>query len=87
MAWIMSGLCHADASVPDAAGTIKIDASLYKIWEYALLRQKKTLLSHLCAHRRVAYDEEHIVAPYIPKRRLELKTLRVDKTGEWVKEE
>jgi len=75
----------ADAGVADAAGTIKIDAVTIQNMGVRTATAKKTLLSHVVrAVGRVAYDEEHIVRLH-PKTEGWIETLRVDKTGEWVK--
>ena len=75
----------ADASVADAAGTVKIDAVTVQNMGVRTVHAKKTLLSHVVrAVGRVAYDEEHIVRLH-PKTEGWIETLRVDKTGQWVK--
>jgi Cu(I)/Ag(I) efflux system membrane fusion protein len=73
-----------DASVADAAGTVKIDAVTVQNMGVRTAIAKKTLLSHVVrAVGRVAYDEEHIVRLH-PKTEGWIETLRVDKTGQWV---
>lgn len=74
-----------DASVADAAGTVKIDAVTVQNMGVRTATAKKTTLSHIVrAVGRVAYDEERIVRLH-PKTEGWIETLRVDKTGEWVK--
>jgi Cu(I)/Ag(I) efflux system membrane fusion protein len=75
----------ADASVADAAGTVKIDAVTVQNTGVRTTIAKMTTLSHIVrAVGRVAYDEEHIVRLH-PKTEGWIETLRVDKTGQWVK--
>ncbi|WP_432740537.1 efflux RND transporter periplasmic adaptor subunit [Methylobacter sp. G7] len=74
-----------DASVAGAAGTVKIDAVTVQNMGVRTAIAKKTSLSHIVrAVGRVAYDEEHIVRLH-PKTEGWIETLRVDKTGQWVK--
>jgi membrane fusion protein, copper/silver efflux system len=76
----------ADASVADAAGTIKIDSVTVQNIGVRTATAQKTTLSHVVrAVGRVAYDEEHIVRLH-PKTEGWIETLRVDKTGQWVKQ-
>jgi Cu(I)/Ag(I) efflux system membrane fusion protein len=71
------------ADVP--SGSVKIDAVTEQNMGVRTAIAKKTLLSHVVrAVGRVAYDEEHIVRLH-PKTEGWIETLRVDKTGEWVK--
>lgn len=73
---------YADA---DAAGSVKIDAVTVQNMGVRTATAKKTILSHVVrAVGRVAYDEEHIVRLH-PKTEGWIETLRVDKTGQWVK--
>ncbi|MFA5016005.1 MAG: efflux RND transporter periplasmic adaptor subunit [Methylobacter sp.] len=74
-----------NVSVADAAGTVKIDAVMVQNMGVRTAIAKKTSLSHIVrAVGRVAYDEEHIVRLH-PKTEGWIETLRVDKTGQWVK--
>ncbi len=74
-----------DAGVTDAAGTVKIDAVTVQNMGVRTAIAKKTMLSHVVrAVGRVAYDEERIVRLH-PKTEGWIETLRVDKTGQWVK--
>jgi len=78
---------YADAGtgVADAAGTVKIDAVTVQNIGVRTAIAKMTTLSHIVrAVGRVAYDEEHIVRLH-PKTEGWIETLRVDKTGQWVK--
>ena len=74
-----------DASAADAAGTVKIDAVTVQNMGVRTATAKKTSLSHVVrAVGRVAYDEERIVRLH-PKTEGWIETLRVNKTGQWVK--
>jgi len=78
---------YADADVrgADAAGTVKIDAVTVQNMGVRTTIAKKSILSHVVrAVGRVAYDEERIVRLH-PKTEGWIETLRVDKTGQWVK--
>jgi len=77
---------YAEEAETDApAGAIKIDAVTVQNMGVRTAIAKKTLLSHVVrAVGRVAYDEERIVRLH-PKTEGWIETLRVDKTGEWVK--
>jgi len=77
---------YAEEAETDApAGAIKIDAVTVQNIGVRTAIAKKTLLSHVVrAVGRVAYDEERIVRLH-PKTEGWIETLRVDKTGEWVK--
>ncbi|MDD5322199.1 MAG: efflux RND transporter periplasmic adaptor subunit [Methylococcales bacterium] len=76
-----------DANDTDAAGTIKIDAVTVQNMGVRTATAKKTTLSHIVrAVGRVAYDEERIVRLH-PKTEGWIETLRVDKTGQWVKKD
>jgi membrane fusion protein, copper/silver efflux system len=73
------------ATTDTPAGSVKIDAVTVQNIGVRTAIAKKTLLSHVVrAVGRVAYDEEHIVRLH-PKTEGWIETLRVDKTGEWVK--
>jgi Cu(I)/Ag(I) efflux system membrane fusion protein len=73
------------ASVADAPGTVKIDSVTVQNMGVRTATAKKSILSHTVrAVGRVAYDEERIVRLH-PKIEGWIETLRVDKTGEWVK--
>lgn len=73
---------YADA---DAAGTVNIDAITMQNMGVRTAAAKKTTLSHVVrAVGRVAYDEERIVRLH-PKTEGWIETLRVDKTGQWVR--
>jgi Cu(I)/Ag(I) efflux system membrane fusion protein len=75
----------ADASVADAAGTVKIDAVTVQNIGVRTAVAKKTTLSHVVrAVGRVAYDEERIVRLH-PKTEGWIETLRVNKTGQRVR--
>jgi Cu(I)/Ag(I) efflux system membrane fusion protein len=68
-----------------SSGSVKIDAVTEQNMGVRTAIAQKTLLSHVVrAVGRVAYDEEHIVRLH-PKTEGWIETLRVDKTGEWVK--
>ena len=74
-----------EAKTDEPAGSVKIDAVTVQNIGVRTAIAKKTLLSHVVrAVGRVAYDEEHIVRLH-PKTEGWIETLRVDKTGEWVK--
>jgi Cu(I)/Ag(I) efflux system membrane fusion protein len=76
-----------DASVADAASTVKIDAVTVQNMGVRTATAKKSVLSHIVrAVGRVAYDEEHIVRLH-PKSEGWIETLRVDKTGQRVKKD
>jgi len=67
------------------AGVVKIDPVTVQNMGVRTAIAKKTLLSHVVrAVGRVAYDEEHIVRLH-PKTEGWIETLRVDKTGQWVR--
>jgi len=74
-----------NAGAADAIGTVKIDAVTVQNIGVRTATAKKSILSHVVrAVGRVAYDEERIVRLH-PKTEGWIETLRVDKTGEWVK--
>ncbi len=74
-----------EAATTDPSGTVKIDPVTVQNMGVRTAFAKKTLLSHrVRAVGRVAYDEEHIVRLH-PKTEGWIETLRVDKTGQWVK--
>lgn len=74
-----------EAKTDEPAGSIKIDAVTVQNIGVRTATAKKTILSHIVrAVGRVAYDEEHIVRLH-PKTEGWIETLRVDKTGQWVK--
>ncbi|MDD5410365.1 MAG: efflux RND transporter periplasmic adaptor subunit [Methylobacter sp.] len=74
-----------EATTEEPAGSIKIDAVTVQNMGVRTATAKKTSLSHILrAVGRVAYDEERIVRLH-PKTEGWIETLRVDKTGEWVK--
>lgn len=74
-----------EAKTDEPAGTVKIDAVTVQNMGVRTAIAKKTLLSHVVrAVGRVAYDEERIVRLH-PKTEGWIETLRVDKTGQWVK--
>jgi len=74
-----------EAETDAPAGAIKIDPVTVQNMGVRTAIAKKTLLSHVVrAVGRVAYDEERIVRLH-PKTEGWIETLRVDKTGEWVK--
>ncbi|MDI1275983.1 efflux RND transporter periplasmic adaptor subunit [Methylobacter sp.] len=74
-----------EAKTDEPAGSIKIDAVTVQNIGVRTATAKKSILSHTVrAVGRVAYDEEHIVRLH-PKTEGWIETLRVDKTGEWVK--
>lgn len=76
-----------DAKGGEAAGSVKIDAVTVQNMGVRTAPVKKTVLSHTVrAVGRVAYDEERIVRLH-PKTEGWIETLRVDKTGEWVKKD
>ncbi|MEQ1620640.1 MAG: efflux RND transporter periplasmic adaptor subunit [Methylococcales bacterium] len=67
------------------AGAVKIDPVTVQNIGVRTAIAKKTLLSHVVrAVGRVAYDEERIVRLH-PKTEGWIETLRVDKTGQWVR--
>ena len=69
----------------DIAGTVKIDpVTEQDIGVRTAVATKETLSHIVRAVGRVAYDEEHLVRLH-PKTEGWIETLRVDKTGEWVK--
>ncbi|MGZ8143185.1 MAG: efflux RND transporter periplasmic adaptor subunit [Methylosarcina sp.] len=75
----------ADTSGAETAGTVKIDAMTVQSMGVRTAIAKKSILSHVVrAVGRVAYDEERIVRLH-PKTEGWIETLRVDKTGQWVK--
>ena len=74
-----------DEATTETAGSVKIDAVTVQNMGVRTAIAQKTLLSHVVrAVGRVTYDEEHIVRLH-PKTEGWIETLRVDKTGEWVK--
>ncbi len=74
-----------EATTDTPSGSVKIDAVTMQNMGVRTAIAQKTLLSHVVrAVGRVAYDEEHIVRLH-PKTEGWIETLRVDKTGEWVK--
>jgi len=75
-----------DKEKPDVpAGAVKIDPVTVQNMGVRTAIAKKTLLSHVVrAVGRVAYDEERIVRLH-PKTEGWIETLRVDKTGQWVR--
>jgi len=79
---------YADAETENAspAGSVKIDAVTVQNIGVRTAIAKKTLLSHVVrAVGRIAYDEERIVRLH-PKTEGWIETLRVDETGQWVKQ-
>ncbi|MGZ5011007.1 MAG: efflux RND transporter periplasmic adaptor subunit [Methylobacter sp.] len=71
----------------ETAGTVKIDAVTVQNMGVRTATAKKSILSHTVrAVGRVAYDEEHIVRLH-PKTEGWIETLRVNKTGQWVKKD
>ncbi|MCK9607985.1 efflux transporter periplasmic adaptor subunit [Methylomonas lenta] len=76
----------ANAASGDPLGTVKIDAVTEQNMGVRTAIAKQTLLSHVVrAVGRIAYDEERIVRLH-PKTEGWIETLRVDKTGQWVKQ-
>ena len=74
-----------EAKTGEPAGSVKIDAVTVQNIGVRTATAKKSILSHTVrAVGRVAYDEERIVRLH-PKTEGWIETLRVDKTGEWVK--
>ncbi len=79
---------YADAEMASAspAGTVKIDAVTVQNMGVRTAIAKKSLLSHVVrAVGRIAYDEERIVRLH-PKTEGWIETLRVDETGQRVKQ-
>lgn len=75
----------AGTGVVDSAGTVKIDSATVQNMGVRTTTAKKTTLSHVVrAVGRVAYDEERIVRLH-PKTEGWIETLRVNKTGQWVR--
>jgi membrane fusion protein, copper/silver efflux system len=69
----------------EVKGSVNIDAVTVQNIGIRTATAKKSVLSHIVrAVGRVAYDEERIVRLH-PKTEGWIETLRVDKTGEWVK--
>lgn len=69
----------------DVIGTVKIDpVTVQDIGVRTAVASRETLSHIVRAVGRVAYDEEHLVRLH-PKTEGWIETLRVDKTGEWVK--
>lgn len=78
---------YADANngPKDVAGTVRIDPiTEQNIGVRTAVANKETLSHVIRAVGRIAYDEEHLVRLH-PKTEGWIETLRVDKTGEWVK--
>jgi Cu(I)/Ag(I) efflux system membrane fusion protein len=76
-----------EVKTDEPAGSVKIDSVTVQNIGVRTATVKKTTLSHTVrAVGRVAYDEEHIVRLH-PKTEGWIETLRVDKTGEWVKKD
>lgn len=76
----------ANASSADQAGTVKIDPVTVQNMGVRTAFAEQTLLSHVVrAVGRIAYDEERIVRLH-PKTEGWIETLRVDKTGQLVKQ-
>ncbi|MDI1232289.1 MAG: efflux RND transporter periplasmic adaptor subunit [Methylobacter sp.] len=74
-----------EAKTDEPAGTVKIDAVTVQNIGVRTAVAKQSVLSHVVrAVGRVAYDEERIVRLH-PKTEGWIETLRVDKTGQWVK--
>lgn len=74
-----------EATTEEPAGSVKIDAVTVQNIGVRTATAKKSVLSHTVrAVGRVAYDEERIVRLH-PKTEGWIETLRVDKTGQWVK--
>lgn len=75
----------SEAKTAEPAGSVKIDALTVQNIGVRTAIAKRSILSHIVrAVGRVAYDEEHIVRLH-PKTEGWIETLRVDKTGDWVK--
>ncbi|MGR8997567.1 MAG: efflux RND transporter periplasmic adaptor subunit [Gammaproteobacteria bacterium] len=69
----------------EPAGTVRIDPVTVQNMGVRTVIAKQTLLSHVVrAVGRVAYDEERIIRLH-PKIEGWIETLRIDKTGQWVK--
>ncbi|WP_036250010.1 efflux RND transporter periplasmic adaptor subunit [Methylobacter sp. BBA5.1] len=69
----------------EPAGTVRIDPVTVQNMGVRTVIAKQTQLSHVVrAVGRVAYDEERLVRLH-PKTEGWIETLRVDKTGQWVK--
>lgn len=76
----------ATASSADRVGTVKIDPVTEQNMGVRTAVAQQTLLSHVVhAVGRIAYDEERIVRLH-PKTEGWIETLRVDKTGQWVRQ-
>lgn len=74
-----------EAKTDEPAGTVRIDAVTVQNIGVRTAVAKQSVLSHVVrAVGRVAYDEERIVRLH-PKTEGWIETLRVDKTGQWVK--
>jgi Cu(I)/Ag(I) efflux system membrane fusion protein len=74
-----------ETKTDEPAGSVSIDAVTVQNIGVRTAIAKKTMFSHVVrAVGRVAYDEERIVRLH-PKTEGWIETLRVDKTGEWVK--
>lgn len=74
------------ATAGESAGTVKIDAVTVQNIGVRTTIAKQTVLSHqVRAVGRIAFDEEHIVRLH-PKTEGWIETLRVDKTGQWVRQ-
>ena len=74
-----------ETNTDEPTGSVTIDAVTVQNIGVRTAIAKKTMLSHVVrAVGRVAYDEERIVRLH-PKTEGWIETLRVDKTGEWVK--
>ncbi|MCQ8105861.1 efflux RND transporter periplasmic adaptor subunit [Methylomonas sp. SURF-2] len=79
---------YAEDSAPsaDPVGTVKIDAVTAQNIGVRTAFAKQSKLSHrVRAVGRIAYDEERIVRLH-PKTEGWIETLRVDKTGQWVRQ-
>jgi Cu(I)/Ag(I) efflux system membrane fusion protein len=77
----------AGARDADSAGTIKIDPVTVQNIGVRTATAKKTTLAHVVRTvGRVAYDEERIVRLH-PKTEGWIETLRVNKTGQWVRKD
>lgn len=75
----------SDASTPP--GTVKIDpVTEQNIGVRTAIARQETLSHIVRAVGRVAYDEERLVRLH-PKTEGWIETLRIDKTGEWVKKD
>ncbi len=74
-----------ETKTDEPAGTVKIDAvTVQNIGVRTAIATQETLSHIVRAVGRVAYDEEHLVRLH-PKTEGWIETLRVDKTGQWVK--